>query len=80
MTRLTSKGQVTLPKSIRDLLGLQPGAEIGFEIAKDGRVYLQHKASNAKSKSRFRQLRGSAKGGMSTDQIMRLTRSAPEKQ
>jgi len=76
MTTLTSKGQVTIPKSVRDLLGLQPGAEIGFEIASDGRVYLQHRASSLEAQSRFRQLRGSAKGSLSTDQIMMLTRSA----
>ncbi|WP_397474103.1 AbrB/MazE/SpoVT family DNA-binding domain-containing protein [Pusillimonas sp.] len=80
MTTLTSKGQVTIPKSVRDLLGLHPGAEIGFEIANDGRVYLQHKASGIEPQSRFRKLRGSAKGSMSTDQIMQLTRSANKKQ
>jgi antitoxin PrlF len=30
MSRLTSKGQVTIPKSVRDRLGLQPGDEIEF--------------------------------------------------
>ncbi|MBO9356997.1 AbrB/MazE/SpoVT family DNA-binding domain-containing protein [Bordetella petrii] len=75
MTTLTSKGQVTIPKSVRDLLGLRPGAEISFDITDDGRVYLQPKAKTTEIKSRFRQLRGSAQGVMSTDQIMALTRS-----
>jgi AbrB family looped-hinge helix DNA binding protein len=30
VTRVTSKGQVTIPKDIRDKLGVGPGAEIGF--------------------------------------------------
>jgi AbrB family looped-hinge helix DNA binding protein len=30
MTRLTSKGQVTIPKDIRDKLGIGPGSDIGF--------------------------------------------------
>ena len=29
-TRITSKGQVTVPKHIRDKLGLKPGDELGF--------------------------------------------------
>lgn len=80
MTTLTSKGQVTIPKSVRDLLGLTPGVEIDFEIANDGRVYLRPKAPGSEQQSRFRQLRGSTKGSMSTDQIMMLTRAGHKEQ
>jgi len=38
--RLTSKGQVTIPKEIRDTLQLQPGDHLEFIKAADGRVYL----------------------------------------
>ncbi|MFP5387992.1 MAG: AbrB/MazE/SpoVT family DNA-binding domain-containing protein, partial [Thermoleophilia bacterium] len=30
MSKITSKGQVTIPKAIRDELGLLPGAEVEF--------------------------------------------------
>jgi antitoxin PrlF len=30
MSRMTSKGQVTIPKRIRDHLGLKPGSEVEF--------------------------------------------------
>jgi AbrB family looped-hinge helix DNA binding protein len=33
---LTSKGQVTVPKDIRDALGLLPGRPVRFEIDEDG--------------------------------------------
>ena len=32
MPRLTSKGQVTIPKAARDALGLGPGSEVEFLI------------------------------------------------
>lgn len=28
--RVTSKGQVTIPKEVRDKLGIEPGDEVGF--------------------------------------------------
>lgn len=35
---LTSKGQITLPKAIRDRLGMEAGDRVDFTIAKDGRL------------------------------------------
>lgn len=29
--KVTSKGQVTIPKSVRETLGVQPGEVVGFE-------------------------------------------------
>lgn len=36
VAKVSSKGQITLPKEIRDLLGLKPGSAVGFHIAADG--------------------------------------------
>ena len=74
---VTSKGQVTIPKQVRDLLGIKPGNSVAFEVAEDGRVLLSKlgsRAAKARPPSRFAKLRGSASAGMSTDQIMALTR------
>ena len=38
---LTIKGQVTIPKAIRDALGLEPGMEIDFAVNREGEVVLQ---------------------------------------
>jgi len=73
MSALTTKGQVTIPKPVRDRLGVKPGDEVTFELGADGRVTVS-KARGKPSKSRFAALRGRAGKGLSTDQIMALTR------
>jgi len=30
---VTSKGQVTVPKQVRDRLGIKPGSKVDFEVA-----------------------------------------------
>jgi antitoxin PrlF len=72
MTKITTKGQVTIPRRLRDHLGLKPGSEVDFELAEDGRVFL--KTRNQAPESRFARLRGSAKLGLTTDELMALTR------
>ena len=76
MTKITTKGQVTIPKRLRDHLGLKPGSSVEFELAADGRVFLT--APQPAPKSKFTGLRGSAKSGMTTDEIMALTRGEDE--
>jgi AbrB family looped-hinge helix DNA binding protein len=72
-TRVTTKGQVTIPKPIRDRLSIRPGDAVTFELAPDGRVVLL-KAGGGRPISRFEALRGRAGPGLSTDEIMALTR------
>jgi AbrB family looped-hinge helix DNA binding protein len=38
---LTSKGQVTVPKSIRELLGLHTGDRVEFRVTPRGRVVVE---------------------------------------
>lgn len=70
---VTSKGQVTLPKAVRDLLGIKPGSVIDFQRAPDGHIVLV-KVDKAARSTRFAGLRGHAGKGLSTDEIMALTR------
>lgn len=73
-TTVTSKGQVTIPKSIRDRLGIRPGSAIEFELTPDGRVVLFKAGGKRRLRSRLEALRGRAGTGLSTDEIMALTR------
>jgi AbrB family looped-hinge helix DNA binding protein len=76
-TTVTSKGQVTIPKPVRDLLGITPGSAVVFEMTDDGRIEVRRAAGKGSLKrpaSRFERLRGSAGKGLSTDEIMALTR------
>jgi antitoxin PrlF len=72
-TTVTSKGQVTIPKPVRDRLGIKPGNAVDFEIGPDGEVVLV-KVGAGRRVSRFETLRGRAGAGLSTDEIMALTR------
>lgn len=70
---VTAKGQVTIPKPVRDLLGIGPGSRVEFRRAVDGGVVLV-RADEKPPLSRFARLRGHAGKGLSTDEIMALTR------
>jgi len=70
---VTSKGQVTIPKRVRDLLGIGPGSVIDFERGSDGRIVLV-KVERRGRPNRFARLRGHAGKGLSTDDIMAMTR------
>lgn len=39
-SRLTSKSQVTVPKDVREALGVGPGGKVRFEVDSSGRVTL----------------------------------------
>lgn len=74
-TNVTSKGQVTVPKSVRDYLGLKPGMAVTFERLSTGEILLRPvgRASKARQ-SVFARLRGRATVKMKTEEILALTR------
>lgn len=72
---VTVKGQVTIPKSIRDHLGLMPGDRVEFEVDAGGDVVLRRaEPGTGALKDRFDDLMGCATAGLTTDEIMALTR------
>jgi len=77
-TNLTRKGQVTVPKPVRDYLGLKPGAGVTFERLASGEIVLRPAKRNAPRRaSPIAQLRGRASVKMTTEEILALTRHAP---
>ena len=70
--RVTSKGQVTIPLAVRRQLGIEPGAEVDFEL--DDRGARLVRVKTAKGKALARRMRGRGTVTMSTDEIMALTR------
>jgi len=70
--RVTTKGQVTIPRRVREILGIVPETDIDF-LEENGRFYLVKKSKNKPTK-KFAKLRGIASAKMSTDEIMNLTR------
>jgi len=71
---VTSKGQVTVPKQVRDRLGIKPGSKVDFEIAEDGRAFLRRVGNRIVKPSPFERMRGTATSGLSTEEIMALSR------
>ena len=74
-TTLTSKGQVTIPKQIRDALNLEPGCSVDFAVNQDGEVVI-HKvgARTSRKRDRFEAARGKADVKWRTGDLMALLR------
>jgi AbrB family looped-hinge helix DNA binding protein len=75
---VTAKGQVTIPKPIRDRLGLVPGSEVEFVLDAKGQVVLRRAgpADPAFDERIARARATAARGwnGMTTEEVMKLTR------
>ena len=68
--RVTKDGRVTIPKWVREHLGIKPGTEIAFRRAADGSIVIE-RAGEIRAPGRFAKLVGIAGSGPSTDEIMK---------
>jgi len=79
---MTVKGQVTIPKAMREFLNLAPGDKVEFAYLADGGVRVEAarpaRASGRRGKSRFAALRGRLALDARTDDLMRLLRGYDE--
>lgn len=74
-TTMTSKGQVTIPKQIRNALHLSAGNAVDFSVNEAGQVVLQKVGGRKHTqKDRFEAVRGKADIKWRTDDLMALLR------
>ncbi len=74
--RVTEKGQITIPKELRDALGIGAGTEVEFERRKDTIVVRKSDRRPSRGRQLAERLKGRGDVAMTTDEIMALTRSA----
>ncbi len=75
-TTVNVKGQVTIPKQMRDALGLTPGSQLDFSVNHEGQVVLRRAGSDVcGSHDRFAAVRGKADVHWKTDNLMALLRA-----
>lgn len=74
-TTITVKGQVTIPKHIRDALKLAPGSRVEFAVENEKVVLFKAaKRHNGAKKDRFDRALGAAEVKWRTDELMALLR------
>lgn len=79
-TTITVKGQVTIPKRVREALHLAPGDGVEFAVNATGEIVVQKARTAAPSKlptpkrDRFEAVRGKAQVKWRTDELMALLR------
>lgn len=73
--RVTEKGQITIPKRLRDTLGIEPGTTVEFEV--QGEALLVRKTSGlpTRGEALVGRLRGRGDVRLTTDEIMAMTRA-----
>lgn len=74
MPRVTTKGQVTIPKEIRDRLGIRPGDEVAFEETSSGYEIRKEEPTTAEGEDPFEKYRGSADSEETMPERMRRLR------
>lgn len=72
--RVTSKGQVTIPRDVRQRLGIFPQTEVEFVVEGNTVVLRTVTGEISRGKKLVETLRGRATVRMTTDEIMALTR------
>jgi AbrB family looped-hinge helix DNA binding protein len=77
--RITSKGQVTIPQSIRERAGFLPNTEVDFEMDDDGVRIVKSRNALARTRGELivEHLRRAGRGSrvtLTTDEILALTR------
>ena len=72
--KVSEKGQITIPKALRDALGIGAGTEVEFERLDDAIVVRKASSGPTRGQQLAEHLRGRGDVSMTTDEILALTR------
>ena len=72
--KVTSKGQVTIPRNVRQRLGIFPHSEVEFVVEGNTVVLRTVSVKTGRGARLVESMRGRATVRMTTDEIMALTR------
>jgi antitoxin PrlF len=72
-SKVDNNGRLTIPKRVREYLGIAPGDKVVFRRADDGNTIIERE-DGTRPPSRISRVVGSAGPGPSTDEIMALLR------
>ena len=79
-TTVTVKGQVTLPKSVRDAAGIQPGDSVEVRATASGAVLIEKAPTISDYRRRLEEVaQRRLIRGITTDEIMKELRGDPAK-
>ena len=75
-TTITSKGQVTIPKRVRDAMGAKSGTKVTVEFADGGAIIRPvRKAGKSAYRKKIESVRGTMNlGGMTSDEYIKWLR------
>jgi len=77
-TTVTVKGQVTLPKSVRDAVGIKPGDRVEVRATASGAIIVEKPGAMGDYKKRLREVARQRIICGTTDEIMLMTRGDPD--
>ena len=78
-TTVTQKGQVTLPKHVREAVGIKPGDTVEVRPTASGGVYIEKAGTHDAYKARLYALaKRRPVRGITTDELMEMSRGESE--
>lgn len=79
VTTITVKGQVTLPKKVRDAAGLKPGDVVEVRATASGGIYIERPGASRSYRDRLEAVaKQRVIRGITTDALMEMTRGDVE--
>jgi AbrB family looped-hinge helix DNA binding protein len=79
MSTMTVKGQITVPKAVRDAVGLKPGDKVDVRATASGGVYIEKPGKQSAYRKKLEAIsKRKLVRGVNTDDFMRMMRGDPD--